>query len=120
MMAKEAGACLAEVVRQAARCPQEGRKKGRGPRQKEQRAPSADASVNGQQQQQQALLAAIGGVGRVDAIGRMLLSALGRMKHMGGIQCTQVSQRDVMCDNIINGWDRANAHIYINRRPFWR
>ncbi len=89
MMAKETGACLAEIVRQAAWFPQGGgRRKGRGARQKEQRAPSADDAVNGWQQQP--LLAAIGGVARVDAIGRMLLSALGRMKHMGGIQCTQV------------------------------
>lgn len=83
MVAKEAGACLAEIVRQAAapsRSPLQ--QKGRG-KEKKERAENWTAP---------SLVGAIGGVERVDAVGRMLLRALGRMKHMGGIQCTQVQQ----------------------------
>jgi hypothetical protein len=98
MMAKEAGACLAEVVRQAAASRRSALADRRGGKKEKEcgggSAPAANAS--GQHQQQQrgqpslSLLEAIGGAARVDGIGRMLLSALGRMKHMGGIQCTQV------------------------------
>lgn len=95
MMAKEAGACLAEIVRQAARpSSPDGRKNKKGmvrpARGKE--AAVLPAAVNGSDGSAAApsLLEAIGGVQRVDAVGQMLLRALGRMKHIGGIQCTQV------------------------------
>lgn len=95
MMAKEAGACLAEIVRQAAaatapRAAGAGAKKG----QRWSGGGRGEQEVGQQQPQQNepavSLLDSVGGVGRVDAVGRTLLRSLGRMKHMGGIQCTQV------------------------------
>lgn len=84
LMAKEAGACLAEIVKQAAVPSSVPLQQKRGATEKRR------GELNGNGAAVAPLIEAIGGVERVDAVGQVLLRALGRMKHMGGIQCTQV------------------------------
>ncbi|TFJ82302.1 hypothetical protein NSK_006421 [Nannochloropsis salina CCMP1776] len=92
MMVKEAGACLAEVVQQAtfsySSVWSRGGRMTRGP---PARGPSGGGVLERREVESRAptLLAALGGSAKMDAIGRSLLQALGRLKHMGAIQVTQ-------------------------------